>query len=121
MLERRPDYKGRGGMLAVTLMVLCIVGACATLSQPHTFKEKLAAGYIAQTAVLKAATNSLAAGDISVSDAERVQKIAADARAVLDAAKVAGDAGELKTAEGRLTMATSILLELQTFLGKGNL
>lgn len=102
--------------IAAVFLVLAAVAACATFAQPQSFSEKLGAGYIAHTALLKATTNALAAGDISSADAEGVQKIATQARQVLDAAKIAGDAGDLKSAEGRLSMATAILAELQSYL-----
>lgn len=102
--------------LPLALLTAIALVACATFVQPQSFTEKLAAGYIADTAVLKAATNALAAGDIKSSDAEQVQRIAAEARRVLDAAKLAHDSGDAKTAEGRLAMATSILVQLQAFL-----
>lgn len=113
MINRKAD---RFPLLALTLVTLLAVAACATFVQPKSFTEKLAAGYIAHTAVLKATTNALAAGDIKSTDAEQVQRIAVEARRVLDGAKLAHDAGDVKTAEGRLAMASAILIELQTFL-----
>lgn len=94
-----------------------ILSACGSLFlAPKSTTEKLAAGYIAHTAVLKATTNALNAGDISSSDAEHVMVIAKESRTFLDAAQVALTAGDPKTAEGKLALATTILTELQEWL-----
>lgn len=104
-----------GGVIGV--VVCWVLAACASLMvSPQSFSEKLAAGYIVHTSVLKAATVSLNAGDISSADAQQVLKIATDAREVLDAAKLASGAGDIATAEGKLALATTILTELQAFL-----
>lgn len=103
--------------LPLALIVASALVACGTLFvAPQSFSERLAAGYIAHTAVTTAATNALRAGDISSADAEHVLKIGAEARAVLDAAKLANDAGDVATAQGRLAMAVAIITQLQTFL-----
>lgn len=101
----------------VGVLVCWVLAACTSLFvAPQSISEKIAAGYIVQTAVLKSATVSLNAGDISSDDAQHVLKIATQAREVLDAAQLATSAGDIKTAEGRLTLATSLLVELQAFL-----
>lgn len=107
----------RTRLVPLVLIVLAGLAACGTLFvAPQSFSEKLAAGYLAHTAVVTATTNALNAGDISSADAEHVAKIAAEARSVLDAAKLANDAGDVKTAQGRLSMALSVIAELQTYI-----
>ena len=108
----------KGKYFGVVGLIVCwVLAACTSLLvTPKTFNEKLAAGYIVHTAVLRAATVSLNAGDISSADAQQVLKIATDAREVLDAAKLASGAGDTATAEGKLALATVLLTELQTFL-----
>jgi hypothetical protein len=108
----------RPGPALLGLFVMICMCACAQLGlvAPKTFTEKLAAGYIAHTAVLTSATAALDAGDIKSADAEEVLKIANESRKVLDGAKLANAAGDIQTAEGRLTVATAILTQLQTFL-----
>lgn len=104
-------------LVSVAILTAWALAACATLLvSPQSVSEKIAAGYIAQTSVLRAATVALNTGDISSADAEQVLKIATEARKVLDGAKLASEAGDVKTAEGRLAMATTILTELQAFL-----
>lgn len=102
----------------VMLAVVACLAACPGLGlQPAgTFKEKLAYAYSTHTALQNAAASSLAAHEITSADAEAVLKIADESRQVLDAAKVADSAGDPKTAEGRLLLATSILEQLQTYL-----
>lgn len=103
---------------AVAMLACAVLGlvACAALVTPQTFTEKLAAGYVTHTAVLTAATNALNASEITSADAQGLLKIATEARRVLDAAKLAHDAGDVSTAEGQLAMATDILLQLQAYL-----
>ena len=107
----------RTRLVPLALIVLAGLAACGTLFvAPQSFSERLAAGYLAHTAVLTATTNALNAGDISSADAEHVQKIATEARTVLDAAKLANSAGDVQTAQGRLSMAVAIIGSLQTYL-----
>lgn len=106
------------GKFWASYFTLVLLVGCASLGfvKPETFTERLAAGYIAHTAVLTATTNALNAHDITSDDAASVQKIANEARRVLDAAKLANDAGDIETAQGRLSMGVSLILQLQNFL-----
>jgi hypothetical protein len=45
-----------------------------------------------------------------------VLKITDEVRTALDAARLAAGAGDVSTAEGRLQLATSILVNLQAYL-----
>jgi hypothetical protein len=63
-----------------------------------------------------ATASSLAAKTLSKADAVHVQGIAKEARAALDAAKLAAGSGDPATAEGRLLLATNILTTLQSYL-----
>lgn len=103
--------------LPLALMIAAALVACGTLLvSPQSFSEKLALGYATHTAVLTAATNALNAHEISSADAEQVLKIATESRRVLDGAKLASEAGDVKTAEGRLALGMSVLVQLQAFL-----
>jgi len=103
--------------LAFLPFLLALV-SCAQLglAPAQSFKERLAYAYGTHTAVLQAATGALTAQDITSEDAERVLKISDEARRALDAGRLAFDAGDLATAEARVNLATSILVELQTYL-----
>lgn len=91
----------------------------ASVDSPRTLLRSAvprAYSYGTHTAVLTAATDSLEAGDIGTQDAQRVLRVADEARTALDAARVAAGAGDATTAEGRLQLATALLAELQTYL-----
>lgn len=98
--------------------VLFLVAACASvgLQSATTFDERLAYAVSQNAAVRQAAANSLDAGEIKVEDAKFVLKTTDEARTLLDAAKVASGAGDVSTAEGRLSLAVSVLSQLQTYL-----
>ena len=49
-------------------------------------------------------------------DVEVVAIVTDEVRAALDAARLAAGAGDVATAEGRLQLATAILINLQTYL-----
>lgn len=99
------------------LLALLIVG-CASLglAPASTFEERLAYAVTQNAAVRTAAANSLDAGDIGVDDAKRVLAVTDQVRTALDAARLATNAGDVETAEGRLQLATALLLELQRYL-----
>ncbi len=98
--------------------LLLVLSACASfgLAPASSFSDRLAYSYGTHTAVLTAATDSLEAGEIGSEDAARVLKVADEARRALDAARIASNAGDVSTAEGRLQLATALLTELQTYL-----
>lgn len=103
--------------LAVVLVAFLLT-ACAQLGlAPATsFEERLAYAVSQNAAVRQTAANSLEAGDITLADAQSVLKITDEARALLDGARVAAGAGDISTAEGRLSLATTILVKLQAYL-----
>lgn len=99
-------------------ILLFLVSACASigLAPPSTFEDRLAYAVSQNAAVRTAAANSLKAGDISKDDAQRVLKITDEIRAALDAANLAVNTGDTSTAEGRLQLATALLVEIQKYL-----
>lgn len=97
---------------------LLLLTACAQLglAPASTFEERLAYAVSQNAAVRNAAAVSLERNEIALEDAQRVLKITDEVRTALDAAKFASGAGDVSTAEGRLQLATAILIELQNFL-----
>lgn len=95
-----------------------ILSACAQLglAPASTFEERLAYAVSQNAAVRQTAAVSLENGEISLEDAQRVLKLTDQVREGLDAARFAAGAGDVSTAEGRLQLATSILIELQNYL-----
>lgn len=100
--------------------LLIILSACASigLAPPTTFEDRLAYAVSQNAAVRQAAANSYDAREISQDDARRVLAITDQVRSALDAARIASEAGDPKTAEGRLQLATTILVEIQNYLRK---
>lgn len=104
--------------LAILFPLLFLLTACASLglAPASSFEERLAYAVSQNAAVRNAAAVSLEKNEIALSDAQRVLKITDEIRTTLDAAKLASGAGDVSTAEGRLQLATAILLELQNYL-----
>lgn len=98
--------------------LLLILTACASLglAPASSFEERLAYAVSQNAAVREAAAVSVERKELSVDDAKRVLKITDEVRTALDAARLAAGAGDVSTAEGRLQLATSILVNLQAYL-----
>lgn len=98
--------------------LLFLLTACASLglAPASTFEERLAYAVSQNAAVRNAAAVSLERNEIALADAQRVLKITDEVRTALDAAKLASGLGDTSTAEGRLQLATAILIELQNYL-----
>lgn len=97
---------------------LLLLAACAQLglAPASTFEQRLAYAVSQNAAVRQTAAVSLEHGEISLEDAQRVLKLTDETRQALDAARVASGVGDVSTAEGRLQLATSILVNLQAYL-----
>jgi hypothetical protein len=104
--------------LSIVPLLLLILTACASLGlEPaQEFDERLAYAVAQNAAVRQAAANSLNAGEIEVTDAQFVLKTTDEARTLLDAARVAAEAGDIATAEGRLSVVAAVTVNLQTYL-----
>jgi hypothetical protein len=116
---RRVDW-GWWGWLAVIvgLLLAMALGGCAGLGleSPKTFQDRLAYAYGTNTAVREASTSSLNARKLSSADVAYVKERNDEVRRVLDAARLASEAGDVETAEGRLAAALKILTEVQSYL-----
>lgn len=98
--------------------LLLILTACASigLAPASSFEERLAYAVSQNAAVRNAAAVSRENQELALEDAQRVLKITDEVRTALDAARLAAGAGDVSTAEGRLQLATSILVNLQSYL-----
>lgn len=98
--------------------IVLLLAGCAALgiTQPQTFEQKLAYAYGTHSAVQQGATQALADKTLSSTDAMQVLKLADESRALLDAARAAAKIGDPTTANGKLVLATQILVQLQTYL-----
>jgi hypothetical protein len=102
---------------AIAWLAFLLLAACATVgdSTGDTFNQKLAVGYITVSQVRTTATALLAAGKITIADAQNIQVQADAARTGLDIAR--GFAGADKdVAIGRLQMVTTILSAASAYL-----
>jgi hypothetical protein len=106
--------------LATLFPLLFLLTACASLglAPASSFDQRLAYAVSQNAAVRNAAAVSLERREIALEDAQRVLKITDEVRTALDAARLASGAGDPSTAEGRLQLATAILIELQNYLRK---
>ncbi len=100
--------------------LLIVLSACASLglAPASTLEDRLAYAVSQNAAVRQAAANSLNAKEITLEDAQRVLAITDQVRLSLDAARMASESGDPQTAEGRLQLATAILIEIQNYLRK---
>lgn len=103
--------------IAVMLAVM-LLSACASmgLSTPQGFDQQLAQAYGVHTAVLQATTTAVTVGSLSSAEATQVKTQADSARAFLDAARTAEQAGNTTAANSDLQLAVSALTALQTYL-----
>ena len=104
--------------LAIIPLLLILTAACTSLglAPASSFEERLAYAVSQNAAVREAAAVSVERKELSVDDARRVLKITDEVRTALDGARLAAGAGDVSTAEGRLQLATSILVNLQAYL-----
>lgn len=101
---------------AITTLILLLLTACAALTPPKSLDQRIAFAYGVHTAVQSAAASSLDAHEITSKEAEQVLALADKSRQILDGAKLAAGVGDLKSAEGQLQLATTVLLQLQAHL-----
>lgn len=97
------------------LLVILLLTGCAQLglAPAQTFDQKLAYAYGTHTAVVQAAAGAVTSKALSKDDGTKVLALADQSRALLDAAKIAGDPTE---AGNKLLLATAILTQLQAYL-----
>jgi hypothetical protein len=105
-------------MIAIAAPAVVAVSGCQAigLQQPQSFGERYAYALGQTTALRQAATDGLKAGALKAEDAEYVLTVTDRSRALLDAARGAFVAGDVQTAEGRLSLTVQVLTQLQAYL-----
>lgn len=103
-------------VLAVGLALTLSGCAAFGVENPQGFRDRALVAEQTVNGVIAATTSSLNAGSIKSDDAEYVRRSANNTRDLLSAAETAYDAGDVSTAEGRLDLATTVLLKLQTYV-----
>ena len=105
------------GFLASSVALLALLAACAALglAQPKSFDEQLANAYGVHTAIASAAATAVSTGAITAAEGNAIETQVIASRELLDAAKVAEQVNP-SGAQTDLTLATSALTALQTYL-----
>ena len=101
----------------VTLMLLMLVMMFGCITAPETLDEKLADAYSKHTAVANTVAYGWETGALSADD-DYVIGLLRNAKLTLNAAKLALDAGDPTSAEGKLNLATTVLIELRDYLNR---
>lgn len=102
-------------LLAVGAILICLPG-CTTMEAPKTFNDRVAYGYASIAAARNTAAGMIERKRLTKAQAVEVQKLADNARGLLDAARATYAGGDIKTAEGQLALALDILTALETRL-----
>jgi hypothetical protein len=105
-------------VLAVLPLLLLVSCASLGLAPAQNFSSRLAYGFSNYTAVNNTITQSLDAKRITSADAVEFRAVANDARKILNAAKLAYEAGDLKDAANRLSLALKALDALAVYMDK---
>lgn len=101
----------------ITLLLALLVVSCASMGipTPETFNERLAAGYQTVIGVRTSAADVLRRGQITVKDAEHIQKQADLVRGWLDTARAVYPK-DPAAGEAKLQATIAVLSALQTYL-----
>lgn len=104
----------------LAILVLSTLNACATfgIAEPQSIDQRIAYTVSQVTAVRSATARAVANDTVSAEDGQKVLKMTDDAKALCDGARAALSAGDPKTAESRVLLATSVLAALREFLGR---
>lgn len=104
--------------LGFSLVLAAFLAACASigLEKAESFGDRLAYAYGIESAVYTAAAQSYRAGEIDDKDKQDILDAGDVAHKALEAAQLAYEAGDLKTAEARLNAAVLLLTRVQESL-----
>lgn len=104
--------------LIVSTAVLCAIIACTSLGfiAPKSLDESLAEAETQVTGFELSATQALAAGAIKAPVAQQVLTYSDEVTTAITAARVAESVGDSSTAQGKLSLVTSLLAQLTAYL-----
>lgn len=108
-------------MRALLAAAVLLSAGCAVFgptASPQSFDERLAAAQIAETAVVKAATDGVNAGTLSSAHGDQVLGTAREIDGYILGAKQAQVAGDTATAGNSLQLAMTALTALQAFVNQ---
>lgn len=105
-------------LLIGLISTVSFMPSCAQigLAPAQSVEQQIAYGYTTLASVRSTTADLLTAKTIKVDDAKMVQGMADQARAALDLARVAVSAGIPKDAQSALTLANSVLSQINTYL-----
>lgn len=92
------------------------IAACASIEPPRNVQDGLAYSYASVASARNTAASLLQSGRINVEDAKKVQAIADDARALLDASRLALTTGDQVSAQQKLQLAQALLAQISEYL-----
>lgn len=103
---------------APLIAALILLSACASLALPpaQNFTGRLAYAYAQNTGAREAGAKALDAGKITADDARYTLRVTDEARVLIDAAGAAYAAGDVQSAEGRLTLVLATLDSINAYL-----
>lgn len=96
--------------MLILVAIVAIISGCASSS----FDERWATGMALNTGIRAASTQALNEKKISVTEAKQILTMNDQARAILDEAEKHRKT-DLKTAEGKLTLAESVIQAIRRF------
>jgi hypothetical protein len=104
-------------MRAVIAPVFVSLAACAQLglAPARSLDDRLAYAYAVHTAVVEVISSAAQTGQLPAIEARQAANLAENSRQLLDAAR-ALEQTDAKGANSRLTLATAVLDQLQTYL-----
>lgn len=105
---------------AAAWLLCALLAGCASigLTPAKSLTERISYAVGSTTALRLTASHALEAKQIEVKDAQYVLELTDQTRTLLDAARLASDAGDPKTAEGRLLLALNVLEQLERYLSQ---
>jgi hypothetical protein len=103
--------------IVLTLILSTLIGCQSLgLAPAQSLDQKIAYAYGTHTAVLEAATSAVNSDRLSIADAQQVLILADQSKQLLDAGRIAERANDTVTANSKITLATTVLAQLQTYL-----
>lgn len=101
-------------------LLFALLAGCALfgLESPNTWNERLSYAYTLETGAANAIEAQSNSGQLTRDDANKLVDIVQNAKALTDGARDAMRGGDATTAEGKLRLARSILVEINEYLGE---
>jgi hypothetical protein len=109
----KPRYR-----FAALSLALLVISACAIIGAPapESFTDRVGYALGTHTAVLQSITSAVTLGDITSDRAREVTALADKGRAFIDTSRLVYAAGDVGAANRNLTLAVTILEQLQVYL-----